>query len=376
MTAADRNAAQTVAETFAPRLFARTASGTSRVLSSFTRPVRGGAAWVHTAPDGTTTILRVSPLRVMLDMQALAAGAVPGGIPLDGVYGPQTENAIRRMPLAGVTDPNLALVFEAVLCALYHQGVGRVTIPSPYELPSAARMTRITGDTTYFSRLVVSGPRVVSEETLTRTPTAADGTANAATVAAEIQRVAEQLATANANGANGNGAGGNTYVDHGTGNGTGTGNGAGTGNGTATDPSLLDAAALRELATYVHATPAQWTASAWLALSVTARWKLLSDAGLVRGPLTAQVIAAVQALEGTSQPAPQLPATDPTTPATPAANTLPAIPAKSAMKAGLLVLGVVGVAGAVTWALWPKDDAGESDTTTARSYAPTLEWQP
>lgn len=141
-----------------------------RVGSTFTRgSVRGGGVWFWQEPpaagaatgSGRIWMLRISPRRVLLDLQ-IAAGATP-----DAKYGPDTRAALIRMVGAdpSITDESLYLT---AIWSVYHALRGEVHAPHNTEFPSSAAIREITGDASFTDAIELSTGAEVQNATAIR----------------------------------------------------------------------------------------------------------------------------------------------------------------------------------------------------------------
>lgn len=145
-----------------------------RVGSTFVNgAIRGGAVWLWQEPaaeggaEGRTYVMRVSPRRVLLDLQ-IAAGATP-----DARYGLQTRHALLRLTGApeGTSDANLILTS---LQRVYHGGRGIVWTPERVEFPSSAHPVEVRGDETYMDAVDLATDRTTPVPRTAGTEHAAD----------------------------------------------------------------------------------------------------------------------------------------------------------------------------------------------------------
>ena len=162
--------------------------------STFTRAVRGGASWLFTDDNNRVVMMRVSPRRVMLDLQAWA------GVAPDAQYGPETRDRIDAKLLPSYPNgfTNERDRFEAALNAVYHSNAGTVTLPERVELPQSLHrpFPVIGGDATFQSALVLDPGTgaVTSDQTIPRqNTTPSSSTSRNASILSDLQNASTRL---------------------------------------------------------------------------------------------------------------------------------------------------------------------------------------
>lgn len=130
--------------------FAASRTSNPRLVSTFRKPITKGFLWLHAQPDGRVKLWRISPRRLVRELQSVIPQWRNGVFTIlrDYKVGINTTNGWRQyVGLAPEGNPQVtAELLEAVLRKRYHAEQGEVYVPQPNDLGFTPLGTETLGD--------------------------------------------------------------------------------------------------------------------------------------------------------------------------------------------------------------------------------------